>query len=257
MSEGTDTRRNRTAGLANYRDRIYENYASNFQDLAPQFDIAASRTWGRAYRHYLRHWLPGSRDATILDVACGGGRLLHFLKEQGYRRLEGVDLSPEQVAIARQVIPDVVKGNAIEFLDHHANEFDLITGLDIVEHLCKAEVIQFLDAAFRALRKDGRLVLQTPNADSPWGTMHRYNDFTHEVCFNANALGRLLKLVGFNQVESREMGPVPFSHSLASTVRAGIWQCFRLVFKIWSVAELGSAGSGVFTRVFLISGVKR
>jgi hypothetical protein len=52
------------------------------------------------------------------------------------------------------------------------------------------------------------------------------------------------------------MGPVPFGHSVASTLRAGIWQAFRLVFKIWNIAELGSAGSGVFTRVFLVSGVK-
>ncbi len=240
-----------------YRDRIYESYASNFQDLAPQFDVAASRAWGRAYRHYLRRWLPASREAAILDVACGGGRLLHFFKEQGYTRLEGVDLSPEQVALARQVVPDVVEENAIDFLERNAGAFDLITGLDIIEHLHKPEVLRFLDAAFRALRAGGRLILQTPNADSPWGTMLRYGDFTHEVCFNPNALGRLLRLAGFDGIESREMGPVPFGYSLASTVRAGVWQGFRLVFKIWNIAELGSAGSGVFTRVFLISGVKR
>jgi hypothetical protein len=66
-----------------------------------------------------------------------------------------------------------------------------------------------------------------------------------------------LKLAGFEQFESREMGPVPFGHSIASSLRAGIWQAFRLVFKIWNIAEFGGSGSGVFTRVFLISGVKR
>jgi 2-polyprenyl-3-methyl-5-hydroxy-6-metoxy-1,4-benzoquinol methylase len=98
-------------------------------------------------------------------------------------------------------------------MERRQDTFDLITGFDVIEHLHKPEVLRFLDAAFRALRPGGRLVLQTPNADSPWGTMHRYNDFTHEVCFNPNALSRLLKLAGFDQVEAREAGPVSFGHS--------------------------------------------
>jgi hypothetical protein len=86
--------------------------------------------------------------------------------------------------------------------------------------------------------------------------MHRYNDFTHETCFNPNALSRLMRLAGFQGIESREMGPVPFGYSLKSTLRAGAWQGLRTVLKIWNVAECGSAGSGIFTRVFLISGTR-
>jgi 2-polyprenyl-3-methyl-5-hydroxy-6-metoxy-1,4-benzoquinol methylase len=240
-----------------YRDRIYENYSSNFQDLAPTFDVAASRAWGKAYPHYLRGWLPEGKDAPIVDVACGGGKLLHFFKEQGYARIHGVDLSPEQIKISRQVVKEVHQENALDFLERNRGSFDLITGLDIIEHLHKPEVLRFLDAAHRALRPGGRLVLQTPNAESPWGTMHRYNDFTHEVCFNPNALTRLMSLAGFSNIEPREVGPVPFGYSATSTLRAGVWQLFRGMFKIWNLAEFGSSGSGIFTRVFLISGTRR
>src|SRR6185436_1360231 len=55
---------------ASYRERIYEGYASNFQDAGPQFDVAASRAGRHAFRHNLRRWLPESREAAILDVAC-------------------------------------------------------------------------------------------------------------------------------------------------------------------------------------------
>jgi hypothetical protein len=118
-------------------------------------------------------------------------------------------------------------------------------------------VLRFLDTAHEALKLGGRLVLQTPNADSPVVDAIRYGDFTHEVCFNPDALSRLMNLVGFENIEPRESGPVPLSGSPVSTLRAGVWQMFRIVFKIWNLAETGSAGSGVFTRVFLISGVKR
>jgi SAM-dependent methyltransferase len=43
-----------------YRDRIYEKSSTNFQDAAATFDVAASRKWGRAYRHYFRGWFPDS-----------------------------------------------------------------------------------------------------------------------------------------------------------------------------------------------------
>jgi SAM-dependent methyltransferase len=240
-----------------YRDRIYENYASNIQDLALTFDQAASRRWGRALKYYLRHWLPSGKNAAIVDVACGGAKLLHFFKEQGYTNIEGVDLSPEQVCIARQVIPNVLQENALAFLQRHPGKFGLITGFDIIEHFDKPEVMRFLDAAHAGLEPGGRLILQTPNSDSPMGMAVRYGDFTHEVCFNPNSLGRLMRLAGFERIEARETGPVPWGYGLRSTLRAGLWQCFRAALKLWNVAEVGHAGHGVFSRVFLITGVRR
>jgi len=134
----------------------------------------------------------------------------------------------------------------------------LITGLDIIEHFQKDGVLRFLDLCFLALRPGGRFILQTPNADSLWGVTIRYGDFTHEVCFNPNALLRLLSLCGFDSrgLEVREADPVPCGYSIASTVRYGIWQCIRAALKACNIVETGSSGSGVFTRVFLVSGVK-
>jgi len=240
-----------------YRDRIYENYATNFQDAPTIFDEAAAWRWGRAYRHYLRRWLPGDKDAMIVDLACGGGKLLYFFKRMGYGNAAGVDISPEQVRLARQVTPDVEEANILDWLESHPARFDLVTGFDIVEHFNKDEVLRFLDACHGALKPGGRLILQTPNAETPWGTMHRYSDFTHEVGFNPNARSRLLALVGFARVESREQGPVPLGHSVKSTVRYLIWQSIRAGLKLWNLAETGTAGSGVFTRVFLITCEKR
>jgi 2-polyprenyl-3-methyl-5-hydroxy-6-metoxy-1,4-benzoquinol methylase len=239
-----------------YRDRIYEKYATGFQDAPERFEVIAAERWGKAYDYYLRGWLPQNRQAQILDVACGRGQLLHFFIRQGYRSIGGVDISSEQVQLAKQVTPEVVEGDSITFLEARHEKFDLIAGLDIIEHFHKPEVLRFLDAASAALKPGGRIILQTPNAESPWGTMHRYNDFTHEVCFNPNALTRLMRLTGFTEIEPREMGPVPLGYSLASTVRYAVWRAIRAGLKIWNLAETGDTGSGVFTRVFLISGVK-
>ncbi len=237
----------------NYRTRIYENYATNFQDAPKIFDKAAAWHWGRAYRHYLRGWLPDDKNAKIVDLACGGGKLLYFFKRMGYTDITGVDISPEQVRLAKQVTPSVDEANVLEWLEAHPTSFDFITGFDIVEHFHKDEVLRFLDACQAALKPGGRLVLQTPNADSPWGTVYRYGDFTHEVGFNHNALSRLLSLTGFQRIVSRETGPIPIGHSVKSTIRYLIWQGIRASLKLWNLAETGGAKSGIFTRVFLIT----
>jgi SAM-dependent methyltransferase len=243
--------------IASYRQRMYASYGKFFQDAAEVFDSGAAKRWWSARRWHLRRWLPKNSSSRIVDLACGGGKLLHFFINLGYQNIEGVDISPDQVALSKQVTPNVSQANVIEFLEANVGKFDLVTGFDIIEHFHKDEVLRFLDAAFNALKPDGRLILQTPNAEGPWGCQHRYNDFSHEVGFNPNALSRLIQLVGFRAIESRECDPPPFGHSLISSIRSIFWQLIRLGLVMYNLIETGSAGNCVFTRVFLLTGVKR
>jgi SAM-dependent methyltransferase len=170
--------------------------------------------------------------------------------------VQGIDVSPEQVALARRMAMEVQQGDAIAFLERCPKTCDLLTCVDLIEHLQKPEVMRFLDTAYQASKPGGRLVLQTPNADSPWGSMHRYNDFTHEVGFNPNALSRLLRLAGFTDIEAREAGPVPWGYSMVSTIRYLAWRTIRAGLTLWNLVETGSTGSGVLTRIFLMSARK-
>ena len=239
-----------------YRSRLYDGYAVTMQDAGTEFDPAAARKWGRSYRHYLRQWLPDAKDASIADLACGGGALLFHFKEAGYTNLHGVDLSASQVLLARQVVPGVAEQSLFDFLRAHLGRFDLITGLDIIEHLTKDELFEFLDLCLNALRPGGRLVLQTPNAESPWGSALRYADFTHELSITPDCLSRLLKLCGFVNTEPREMGPVPLGYSVISSCRSVVWSTIRVLLNLWNRAEMGAPGSGILTRVFIISARK-
>jgi 2-polyprenyl-3-methyl-5-hydroxy-6-metoxy-1,4-benzoquinol methylase len=238
-----------------YRQRIYERYVSVFKAGSDSIDEAAIDRWGGVYDTYLAGWLPDSRDAAIADVACGPGWLLRFFVKRGYRNAGGVDVSPEQVALARKHSAGVEAGDLLGFLRARQGQFDLVTGFDIIEHLDKGEVLDFLDACHGALRPGGRLVLQTPNGESPFGGAVRYGDFTHETCFTPTLLGQLLALTGFGDCEFREAGPV--ARGAGSLVRVVLWRCVRQLLRVWNLAETGSAGSGVLTRVFLVTGRKR
>jgi len=218
------------------------------------FNKAEAKRWGKAFDRYLRGWLPSKKDSAIIDVGCGWGRLLYFFKERKYIDIQGVDISPEQVQLAKEICDNVVKGDAIEHLANHPQSFDFIICLDIIEHFKKDEVFRFLDVCHKAIRLGGRLILQTPNAESPWGAMHRYHDFTHEVAFDPHSLEKLLLLSGFSSVEYRQTGPVIYG--LLSFVRFLLWKFIWGCLALWNLAETGSIGSGIYTRVFLISAIK-
>lgn len=244
------------ANKVGYRGRAYSNYATKFMHSGIDFDRTAAKRWAKGYDHYLRRWLPKERDAAIADVACGGGRLLHFFRERGYANIQGVDISPEQVQLARQVTPNVAQADVLQFLQSCQASFDLITGLDIIEHFSKDEALAFVDSCYQALKPGGRVVIQTPNSDTPWAAYYRYGDITHEIAFHAKSLANILQLCGFIQVEPREMGPVPWGYSVASSVRFVIWQVIRMQLKVWNIVETGNVGTGVYSRVFLISAVR-
>ena len=100
------------------------------------------------------------------------------------------------------------------------------------------------------------MILQTPNAESPWGLYYRYGDFTHETAFTPSLLTYLLSLCGFQDIKVREMEPVPWGYSPISTIRYFLWKIIRLFTIVSNLVETGSPGSGVLTRVFCITGIK-
>lgn len=242
-----------TQELRGYRDRVYEEYGRCFQDQVG-FNPTVAARWGSAYRHFLRGWLPEDLDAPILDVACGNGKLLHTLRGWGYRNIAGVDVSADQVRIARQAELTVDHTDALEHLRQREGCYALIIALDFVEHLYKTEVIAFFDAVHSALRVGGRLVLQTPNGDSPFGASVRYGDFTHEVCFTPNSLARLLTVSSFTDISARDTAPFP--HGTVSLVRAAAWRVCRAIWLAYNLVETGSKGSGILTRTFLMTARK-
>jgi 2-polyprenyl-3-methyl-5-hydroxy-6-metoxy-1,4-benzoquinol methylase len=148
--------------LARFREVIYSSYGRDWQDAGEYFDPAAAARWGRAYGWYLRGWLPARRDAAIADLACGQGRLLYWLKSRGYTNLYGVDIAPDQVALARQVAT-VDQEDLLSWLAERPERFDLLIGLDIIEHFARDEALRFLELAYAALKT--RRPARAPDAE--------------------------------------------------------------------------------------------
>jgi hypothetical protein len=172
------------------------------------------------------------------------------MRAAGYQRLRGIDVSGEQVALARALGLDVSQGDALAYLEATSERHELVVAFDFIEHLSKDEVVRFLDLARGSLRAGGSLILQTFNAASPFSGGIRYGDFTHEVGFTPKSLGGLLRALGYCDVATREVGPIPYGYSLASSVRFLLWQPIRAAIGAINRIETG-AGGDIASRTFL------
>jgi len=210
---------------------------------AAYYEAAAPALWRR-----LGPWAPARRSARCLDLACGNGELLFALERHGYQQLQGVDLCLESVELARRFTRAGVEH--ADVMSHLAAQpdasFDLVTALNIFEHLPKAELPGLFTELRRVVAPGGSVVAMVPNALSPFGASTRYWDITHELAFTPASVHQLARLSGWGErVEFRECGPMP--HGLKSSVRWALWQGLRAGVAAWFLIEAGSTRGPVYT----------
>lgn len=205
-----------------------------------------------AYRRHLRGWLNGVSNKNVLDLGCGNGELLASLRAMGFDRCRGVDLNEAKIARAKQYSIDVSSDDMFKALLASKENYDLITAMDVVEHVPKLRTMEFLRLIRTRLKPGGRLILQTPNGSSPFFGGVRYGDVTHETCFTPRLLVEILKGSGFSDIEVREVTPIPWGYSILSTIRFLLWQVIRIAPVLFDLVETGAVEEA-YSRVFLVT----
>jgi 2-polyprenyl-3-methyl-5-hydroxy-6-metoxy-1,4-benzoquinol methylase len=197
------------AGVNPYRDAFYRRQAE-WHGYAGAEDVRARHERRSAYYEwYTRGWLPADRSAPVLDIGCGSGQFLYFLRKQGFTDLLGLDLDAVQVEIGQELGLDC---RCIPVMDHFAEDtktFGLIAMLDILEHFTRDELFPLLEAVSERLEPGGRLVVSVPNADSPHASRAIYADITHEIAFTPTSLEEMMFCHGLKVVAMRDPWPAP------------------------------------------------
>ena len=152
-------------------------------------------------------WLPTDRSAPVVEIACGHGSFLYWLKERQYTKVSGVDSSQEQVEFARQVGFPVHEMNANKWLaSQQPQGQQSIVAIDFIEHIPKDDFMDFLAGAARVLTSGGRLILRYPNGDSPLVGRNLFNDITHFWTYTTNCLETLGRMHGFRHFDFVDEG---------------------------------------------------
>lgn len=156
--------------------------------------------------------------ADVLDVGCGRGEFLQLLREHGVSG-RGVDLNHEMVAACQAAGLDVHEADALSYLRGLPDgALGGLIAAQVVEHLAPDYLLQFLDEAFRVLRPDSPIALETINVASWSAFFTSYlRDLTHAQPIHPDTLKFLVTASGFLDAEIRLRAPLPDSERLLST----------------------------------------
>ena len=230
--------------MDDYRKRCYAAYVTACWSQAHVSSPEEYRLFSEYAARRFNHFLPEDRNSRILDLACGAGHFLFHLQACGYLNTAGIDLSDQQLALAREMkIKNIDQADLFAFLPQHKNAYDMIIANDIVEHLRKPEIILFFDLVHESLKTGGRVMVSTLNAESLQGAAILHGDFTHETGFTAASLAQVLKTCGFCDVSVQGIAPV--ARDLRSSLRCAAWFVLKKMLRIYRKIERGT-GRGVW-----------
>ena len=170
------------------------------------------------YEFHYGNFLPTDKSTPILDIGCGAGHFLYYLKKKGYTNFVGIDVSEDQIELCKKnITPKVELADIFEYLQDKINDYSTISANDVIEHIQKEKVIAFLELIHRALKPEGILLLKLPNMSNPFALDSRYRDFTHECGFTEKSILQVLYVTGF-----RDIRIYPAMHTGKSSIKSYI-----------------------------------
>jgi len=135
-------------------------------------------------------------NKSVLDFGCGGGGLLHILKDQT-ARIEGLELD--------NTLNKIINDEGItchKSLIDVKETYDYITMFHVLEHL--PDPMEMLVELKKYLKPNGKIIIEVPNSDDALLTLYNsqaFADFTYWSChlflFNASTLNKLFRQAGY------------------------------------------------------------
>ena len=204
----------KTCGLAYLNPRpnkeeINEYYPPWYHSRAQKeiVDIEKTMIWGIPWREAMQKKakpiLRYKREGRILDIGCGDGSLLMFMKGLGWETY-GIDFQEGSSRYAREVLGLDVFSGRLEEVSYPKDFFDIIILFHVLEHL--SDPLKTLEKVRPLLKEDGVLLIEVPNFASfeAWVFRSRWVGIAapvHLYQFAPHTLEAMLKSAGFNTIE--------------------------------------------------------
>lgn len=164
---------------------------------------AGDRYWWNRGRQYLvdcfiRAYAPSAlgrqKQLKILDIGCAAGGTLFSLAKWG--DVWGLDISAEAIALCRTwgIAQDrLVQGDAEQMTEFEDKTFDLVTAVEILEHLEHPE--RALREAWRILKPGGLFIISVPADMRLWSDRDRR--LAHRTRYTVQELRGHVRQEGF------------------------------------------------------------
>ncbi len=115
---------------------------------------------------YIKQYAGGLEDKKVLDIGCGGGLLTEAMAASG-ALVTGIDMAEKSLSIAKlhlyesELEVDYQLSSAETFAESHNAEFDVVTCLEMLEHVPDPQSV--IVAAAKLVKPGGHLFFSTIN----------------------------------------------------------------------------------------------
>jgi 2-polyprenyl-3-methyl-5-hydroxy-6-metoxy-1,4-benzoquinol methylase len=128
----------------------------------------------------------------ILDIGCGSGVMLTALEKLG--QTFGMDMSDEAISFSKEIFNGKVeKGFLPDQLPYEPDFFNLITALDVIEHI--DQDVESLQVIYSLLNSEGKAIITVPAYLFLWSKFDDLNE--HKRRYTLTELRTKLITAGF------------------------------------------------------------
>lgn len=169
-------------------DFDYSQLPEGFYQDVIEHGHPVRRAWHMQKFERVIECLPERKGQSILDIGCFAGTFLSRLDGAWFNRQVGVDIVEKQVRYAQRRFGSRFRRfehvPSIAGLDALQERFDVITLIEVIEHLRADEIAAIFAQVARLLAPGGKLVLSTPNYASTWPLLevlvNRMSEYSYE-----------------------------------------------------------------------------
>jgi len=237
----------RTDLKKNYSDFLTTFYTEGYFTGDPRFSAYTDYRYDKPYitknmRKVLTEIQKHSTHSSLLDVGCAYGYFIDLARVAGFDAY-GFDASPYAVRQARKLVGNRVSQGTVQTVAYREKSFDIITLLDVFEHL--NDPAKDLARIRSFLKDDGILVIATGDTGSLLARMLKrrwtfYVPPQHLFFFSKDTLTRLFFSVGLTPIKWFRVGKwLSLSYVLHLARTTGESKLARRLYPIFRNTWLG------------------
>ena len=234
-----------SAGMTADMSMFYHDFEERFR--GSQDDILSRL---QVYKDTLLEFLGSFEGKTFVDLGCGRGEMLDFLRANGALDCTGVDINPMQLSICEEKGHKTAQMDCIGYLRSlESGSIDMVSAVQLVEHLPFESLAELLEECARVVHKGGVILLETPNCNNLiTASVWFYVDPTHHrpvhpelLRFMAERSGfRSVRIIGANSnVYAKKLEKLPEENDSAATINKNYDMLNELLYGDQDYALIG------------------
>jgi SAM-dependent methyltransferase len=192
--------------------------------------------YGSFYRFYKYNYLkyvPTNCNARILNVSCGPGYFVNLLLKEGYTNVTGIDSFEDKIQHAKAHGLPCECAEAFTYLENSSEPYDAIFCEQELNHLTKAEIVEFLRLCWSKLKPGGALISHALNGANPiTGPEALAQNFDHYNTFTEYTMRQILEYTKFEKIKVFPLNLYVFWKNPLNYVLILVSSLYTLFFRV-------------------------